>query len=219
MAQPNAELLQKLEKRRSKGEQVFERVAEPSSADAGTAMKAAALAQLSEEVRIKDGASFEAALEKIRAFERRVNSQRQHGGQEKSPCTSKAEASGCAGGSQADTSEQMPSTDRREDVKLSVKERFLELIAQGLDTNAAAARAILEAAKQASDNSTPWVQDGEDQVAPLQDKATSERSNSPGTRSNSSAKSTGTRQSCASGARGGSAEGKSNKKKAIPVVA
>eukprot|EP00403_Amphidinium_massartii_P024905 CAMPEP_0178389362 /NCGR_PEP_ID=MMETSP0689_2-20121128/10077_1 /TAXON_ID=160604 /ORGANISM="Amphidinium massartii, Strain CS-259" /LENGTH=240 /DNA_ID=CAMNT_0020009809 /DNA_START=75 /DNA_END=797 /DNA_ORIENTATION=- len=239
MAQPNSELLSKLQKRRSKGEEVYERAAGTSQADACFAMAApAATPQPPEQVDVHS-ASFEAALERIREFERRVSQTQQGGsagpGRVSRVAAETAEpAAKVAGTEGANAKEedctigsQTHPTDRREGVKLSVKERFLQLLQEGMDTNAAAARAILEAAKQADapEAATPAVTvpassdpaQAQEQEKNKETAFGSGRSVSPGARSSGSSgsvKSTATRTSCASDVRGGA---KNVKKKAISV--
>lgn len=147
---------------------VFERAPSASLADAVHSFETAEVRAIS----VRETHAFEAALERIRAFELSQSQQRDRqriapldlSGRISlpvrpsiSPRAERASASGwsseateCAS---AETSANNPrEADKREDFKSIVRERYFVLIAQGVEPNAAAARAILEATGQQVEN-------------------------------------------------------------------
>eukprot|EP00929_Paragymnodinium_shiwhaense_P109190 TRINITY_DN75543_c0_g1_i1.p1 TRINITY_DN75543_c0_g1~~TRINITY_DN75543_c0_g1_i1.p1 ORF type:complete len:226 (-),score=61.33 TRINITY_DN75543_c0_g1_i1:330-1007(-) len=130
----------------------------------------------------KEEEAFQAALAKIRDFEESLQARRSCKG------SSEAVAGGASTtGEEPDAPAEDPS--RREGVMMSVKERYFALLAEGLEPNAAAARAILEATGQLG---IAQGNEGAATAAPSKEAAVS--STSP----RSSCSKEGERRSCAS---------------------
>lgn len=168
-----SELARKLARRRA-GEQVFEKVATQSSADAvasyggGVRMEGGsetvfesvsaashADAAYSQEATtpVHNSAAFAAALEKIRAFERARDAQGHTSGSSVRSRTSQDDShtarTPAADKTESDSAAHDVGTQRRQgDFKSAVRERFAALIREGVAPNEAAARAICEAAGQ-----------------------------------------------------------------------
>lgn len=228
MALPSEELQKKLARRRSLGEEVFERDAAPSVADATAHMVMGAAAY--------DGSAFETALEKIRAFEARTMAPAQSIGPagtgvgcrmvepSSTPALVSSHSVAMASDSNIESVNDGPGSiqvpKRQEDYKSAVRERFAALIHEGLAPNEAAAQAIREVAgQQAGAGSASLGHEGVQQQYTGNDQATDESCDaavvsSPG----SSPRSEGsTQRSCASSAKDNGA--KCSKKKTVVVVA
>jgi len=233
MALPTSELAKKLARRRV-GEQVFESAVLPSTADVGCSEGAAAATgprvqehqtciQAPEDV----GSTFEAALERIRAFEkaqaargsrpsRQPNSLREqakHVPKEAAPSAvidhtrnkHQAAAEKVFAAKPDLTEARRPiSSNERQSLKSAVQERFAALVREGLKPNEAAARAILEAVGQPQHAV-------EEQRSTARAPSRSSRGSSP--------RSHGTQRSCASSAKEAEVQSKHPKKKAVAVVA